>query len=220
MEWQKRLELARTPLTILCLIALSGCSGIPKDLYAVNPNGHDPRARPLDIRISPPPDSSKIVSEFEHLRRPIIDRYIEYKPTLQEVLRGGNPPYTHIVLTDEACDFINRYTFDELIIALQPLLKTEYWSGDVVAIISTASWGPWEGGRALRDQHYRSPEDQGTWPLKSEDFVRHWWKGRSSEWSIVRGELSRNSPEEIERTRKDMETLRRQGKWPKDQKKG
>jgi len=144
-------SLVAVAATLICGMACVGCAG-QQNPYASNPNGRDPRPRPLDRRIGPPPMLSAVPEDFRRLPRPIVERYVKYEPTTRQASRGGNPPYTHIVLSDKACEFINRHTFDELLLALQPLARDRHWSGDVVAVIETASWAPWEGGRTLSRQ--------------------------------------------------------------------
>lgn len=190
-------------LVLLALLtALAGCT--PSDPYARNRNGRDPRAVPLAKREagSPCPSTDAIVADFKSLRRPIIERYKTYRPTTRECIHG-QLDYTHIILNDEACAFVRRYTWDEMVVALAPLLKDAYWSGDVVAILATAS-NPFQAGRFLSAEKYRSPEDQGTWPKYRKNNLRKWgvsmWHPETGgpKWGILDGELYDYSKYELE----------------------
>ncbi len=154
-------------VAVMTLGLLTACASTtqPSDPYAKNPERFDPRARVLMKREGPAPSSEQVVAEFKALKRPIIERYVKYSgQTKAEARRSVNLAYTHIVLTDEACGFINRHTFDELALALGPMVSDSHWNGDVIAVICVAANYHMVLGRELADSAYRSPDDPGTWP--------------------------------------------------------
>ena len=188
-------------LVLAMLTWVGACT--PSDPYARNPLGADPRAIPMAKRKAgtTQPSSESIVADFKALHRPIIQRYKTYTPTTRECILG-ELDYTHIILTDEACAFVRRYTWEEMVIALAPLLQDHYWSGDVVATLSAAS-NPFKAGRILSAEKYLSPDDQGSWAKYQEDNLRDWSVGRGhgpegSHWGILRGKLYDFSKYEIE----------------------
>ena len=176
-------------MLLALLTTLSSCTSEPADLYSKNRNGYDPRAVPLAKRKAgtTQPSAEAIVADFKSLRRPIIERYKTYRPTTRECMHG-QLDYTHIILTDETCAFVRRYTWDEMVLALAPLLKDAYWSGDVVATLATAS-NPFAAGEILSAGGYRSPDDQGSWAKYREKNLRDWSVGRGQRWGILHGEL-------------------------------
>lgn len=180
------------------LVVLSSCASKPVDPYARNRNGEELRAVPMVKRGvgTLQPSSDAIVANFKSLRRPIIQGYKTYRPTTRECMHG-QLDYTHIILTDEACAFIRRYTWEEMVVALAPLLKDAYWSGDVVATLATAS-NPFRAGQILSVGGYRSPEEQGSWSKYREKNLRDWSVGRGQRWGILHGELYDFSKYDIE----------------------
>lgn len=170
MEWKQR-HLAA--VAVMMVVWLLGCAArlstrstmAETDPYATNPNERDPRAHPMAKRNGPGATPDDVAAEFKELKRPIIVRYVRYSgQTIAEARMGKNPDYKHIVLSDEACDFINRRTFDELAIGLGPVIPDPYWNGDAVAVIAVAFHSQLHLGAMLADQSYSSPDDPGTWP--------------------------------------------------------
>ena len=128
----------------------------------------------------------------------------------------GYVPYTHIVLTDAACAFIQGHTFDEMAIALFPLLHDAYWSGDVMAILTIAGGQAGNSGDDLSKSNYHSPDEQGTWPQIATKTVNNWGiTGEEAKWIIDRNQLIQKTSEQLARERRNCEILRKHGLFPK-----
>lgn len=187
------------------------------DPYARNPAERDPRAHPLIERDGPAANPADVAADFRALKRPIIVRYVRYSgQTMADARRDENPNYTHIVLTDEACAFINRHTFDELALGLGPLFRDPYWNGDAVAIICVATEQLMRVGRWLARDNYHSPDDPGTWPQRIQKHPGDipWcvtYYGATVKLDLYDGTVTRMTPEELEQTRRSMEAARKRG---------
>ena len=188
------------------------------DPYAKNPAEWDPRAHPLTKRDGPATDPAAVVAEFKALKRPIIERYVKYSgQTLAEARLGENPEYTHIVLTDEACTFINHHTFDELAMGLGPVLSDPYWNGDVVAVIGVATTNLRYIGGWLCRVNYHSPDDSGQWPHRIQKYPgdTSWlvtYYGATVKLNLYDGTLTPMTLEEIKDNRRRMEAARKSGR--------
>jgi hypothetical protein len=204
----------------MMLVLLVGCASsnsASPDPYAKNPARRDPRASPLTKRNGPADDPVKVATEFKALKRPIIDRYIRYSgQTLAEARQGENPNYTHIVLTDEACAFVNRHTFDELAIGLGPCIRDPYWNGDAVAVLAVATTSVMRLGKWLARNNYHSPDDPGGWPGRIKKypgdipwFVTYY--GATVKLNLYDGTVTDLTAEEIQDDRRRMEVARKRG---------
>lgn len=172
---------------------------------------------PLAKRDGPAADASEVAAEFKALKRPIVERYVRYSgQTIAEARIGKNPDYTHIVLTDEACEFINRHTFDELAIGLSSALPDPYWNGDVLAVICVAANHHFEMGRTLAAHAYRSPDNPGKWPGRLRKYpgdipFAMTCLGGTVAIDFYDGTIVQRTQENMERERRDNEVLRQHG---------
>lgn len=201
-------------ITLLAIIwIVCGCAAA-HDPYTININGRDPRACALPPGKEALSNPVATAEEFKLLPRPVIVRYVAYKTTPAEGSREV-VAYTHIVLADEACDFINRHTFDEMAVALCPMLKDPFFSGDVVAVLGTAAREPGEAGDMLSRCNYRSPQEPGSWPYNFRKSIATWGASTpEANLKILHGEILHKTPKELEESRKYLEALRKHGLWP------
>ena len=159
----------RLAIALVATLLVSGCAASRPNPYANDPTGPDPRARPLAKREGIRAGPEQIAAEFRALKRPIIAQYIEVAVPSQDY-PGSNRRCARIVLTGEACAFIQRYTVDELRDGLDYARFSDWkWFGDVLATECVAFARPGTGPSLwetdLADRGYHSPEDPGTWDL-------------------------------------------------------
>lgn len=192
-------------VTLILAAFMTGCISHTPGVTII-PTGRDRDGCPLASRKGPPPTAAMTAREFYSLQRPIIIIYRPLEPQLDE----GMPSYQWFALTKEAYQFINSHTFDELAVALGPLLHDSRWSGDMVAILTVAASSPWESGTELAASGYRSPDNPGKWPQQAKAFTARWSVTCiGATWAIRNGSLVCKTPAELESDRRYLERVAR-----------